>query len=185
MNQVRRGKSSIGRLCCAGIALAGLLIAVHSAPLPAQEVYRCERVDGSVIFSDLPCAAGAGAQETVDATPHQGHRSSSASGEPAYTMPEAARALPQGARSEPAGRDHDLSRSERLSLERRRKELLSGLKRRHIDSGERSAMVDGLREVDEKLGIDAEDVTDMPFHNREVYENNAVYPGLSDRSLSR
>jgi hypothetical protein len=169
----------------AGIVLAGLLVAAPAATARAQEVYRCEGSDGSVTFSDLPCASAPGTQETVDATPHQGHRASSAGGEPAYTMPEAQGGDERREASQPTGPAETLPRSERLSLERRRDELLSGLKRRHLDPRERRAMTDELREVDEKLGIGAEDVADMPFHNREVYEDNAIHPGLSGGPFSR
>lgn len=165
--------------------LAVLFLAGFAQTAPGQQVYRCESSDGSITFSDLPCRSDIGKRDTVDATPHQGHRPSPGPAEPAYTF-EDDRDRAQGsrkARKRPASeseRDGEsLSRNERLSLERRRKRLLSALKRRHLEPGERRALVRDLREVDQALGIGPDDVPDMPFHNRDVYEAHPVHPGVS------
>lgn len=150
----------------------------------AQQVYRCKSSDGSTTFSDLPCRSDIGQHDRVDATPHQGHRSSPAPGRPAWTAKDA----PAGSAAGSAGRGASgaaseagkasLSRRERLSLERERGELLSGLKRRHVKPADRRAMIRDLRRIDRKLGILPADVADMPFHNREVYEEHRIYPGI-------
>ncbi len=167
--------------------LAGLF-ALLPASAESQQVYRCKGPDGSVTFSDLPCRSGPGRQERVDATPHQGHRSPARPGAPAQpprdaTADEGGKTVPDPARR---GRlderpSEELPRNERLSLERARKSTLSALKRRHIDRERRGELIDELRRIDGRLGIEAEDVVDMPFHDREVYEDHRVYPGVSRR----
>lgn len=166
-------------------ALAVVLLAGFPDRSAGQAVYRCESSDGSITFSDLPCRSDIGRRDIVDATPHQGHRPSSGPAEPAYTLeeePEKA-AASRGARdrSAPAGEPGGdaLSRNERLSLERQRKRLLSALKRRHLEPGEREKLVSELRKVDRALGIGPDDVPGMPFHNREVYEEHPVHRGAS------
>ncbi|RFF30021.1 DUF4124 domain-containing protein [Wenzhouxiangella sediminis] len=155
--------------------LAVLLASTAGTETPAQQVYRCESSNGSIIFSDLPCRSDIGERETVDATPHQGHRAADSDG-PAYTS----RADSGGAAERrPASRDSGggdaLSRRERLSLERSRKRLLSGLKRRHIEASRRRELIRELRRVDEELGIGPGEVADMPFHNREIYEEYPIH----------
>ena len=154
----------------------------------AQQVYRCNDSDGSVTFSDLPCLSDSGRQERVDATPHQGHRRPSRTGVPAYP-PDEASADAGGERNVDGSRDgrqekrfsRGLSRNERLSLENARKSTLSGLKRRHIGRERRRELIDELRRIDGRLGIEPGDVAGMPFHDREVYEDHRVYPGTSPR----
>lgn len=164
-------------------SMAVILLGSLSAESAAQQVYRCELSDGSITFSDLPCRSDIGRHDMVDATPHQGHRPA------ATTRPEPARRTDPGTADRDrggtvgssagrAGRERTLSRNERLSLEHSRKRLLSGLKRRHVDAGDRRELIRELRLVDEKLGIGPADVLDMPFHDREVYEENPVYPGI-------
>lgn len=168
-------------------AFALLLAAGLPVATSAQQVYRCELGDGSITFSDLPCESDIGREDTVDATPHQGHRPPSDPGEPAYDMPR----NPGGGARRPAiddnrrraadaaggGKQDELTRDQRLTLERERKDLLSELKRRHIAESERRAMIRDLREIDRKLGLGPDDVSDMPFHNRDVYEEHNIYPG--------
>lgn len=151
-----------------------LLLAGAWSGVAAQKVYRCQLADGSTVFSDLPCLSEVGRADTVDATPHQGHRPAPEPGTRAYQMPDSERG---GRRVKRSGRDshRTLSRDERLSLERKRKNLLSGLKRRNVDSGKKKSMIRQLRSVDRRLGIDAGDVADMPYHNREVYEAYPVF----------
>lgn len=155
-------------------ALTCLLAVSLPVAVQAQAVYRCELADGSITFSDLPCRSDVGRESLVDATPHQGHRSAARDGSSAY---DASAPTDDDRGSHPSGsRSTDrLSRNERLALERERKELLSGLKRRHVDRDRRKAMIDELRRVDGQLGIGPEDVADMPFHNREVYEEYPVF----------
>lgn len=155
--------------------LAILLVPAAGMETLAQQVYRCETSEGAIIFSDLPCRSDTGKRETVDATPHQGHRPAG-SGGLAYTQ----RTGSDGESDRrPASRDFGggdgLSRRERLSLERSRKRLLSGLKRRHIEASRRSELIRELRRVDEELGIGPDDVADMPFHNREIYEEFPIH----------
>lgn len=163
--------------------LAALLVLGPSAAAQAQKVYRCQLGDGSITFSDLPCESDIGEEGMVDATPHQGHRPPPDPGAPAYEMPEESREIGGGSRDRSGAVDGQesasLSRRERLSLERERKSLLSGLKRRHIGTKERRALIRELRSVDRKLGIEREDVFEMPFHDREVYEDHAIHPGLT------
>lgn len=164
---------------------AALLLVGVSAGLHGQQVYRCKLADGSTTFSDLPCKSDVGRQDTVDATPHQGHRASPHPGAPAYTMPDdkpdagAQQGREDAAPTRQAGDRHgaSLSRRERMSLERERKSLLSELKRRHISAKERRAMISDLRKLDRKLGFGPEDVPDMPAHDRDVYDEHSVYPG--------
>ncbi|WP_376695565.1 DUF4124 domain-containing protein [Wenzhouxiangella sp. EGI_FJ10305] len=159
------------------ITLMLLLATCLVADVDAQKVYRCQLADGSTTFSDLPCRSDIGEADRVDATPHQGHRASTTSGAPVYRLSASADDGQGSQRSRP-GRSRDgqtLSRNERLSLERKRKELLSGLKRRHLDPKQRKAMIGELREVDGRLGIEPDDIVDMPFHNREVYEDHPVF----------
>jgi hypothetical protein len=185
MPKARRGSYLAGRLSKTGddmmsmaqriAVLAVLLASTAGREAPAQQVYRCETSDGSIIFSDLPCRSDIGKRETVDATPHQGHRAAKRSG-PAYTR----RTGSDGESDRrPASRDSGggdaLSRRERLSLERSRKRLLSGLKRRHIEASRRSELIRELRRVDEELGIGPGEVADMPFHNREIYEEYPIH----------
>lgn len=163
-------------------AAAIVFAAGLSGAVFGQQVYRCELADGSTTYSDLPCESDIGREDTVDVTPHQGHR---AAPEPStreanrrvLESPGAGGGTPpqRAAKSEPAS--SPLPRRQRLSLERERKQLLSGLKRRHVEAAERRAMIAELREIDRKLGIGPGDVADMPFHNREVYVDHAVYPG--------
>ncbi|WP_181918390.1 MULTISPECIES: DUF4124 domain-containing protein [unclassified Wenzhouxiangella] len=154
-----------------------LLTTCLAADVDAQQVYRCQLADGSTIFSDLPCRSDIGEADRVDATPHQGHRRSSQTGAPAYRMSAGSDdgSSPNRSGSGNARGGRALSRNERLSLERKRKKLLSGLKRRHLEPERRKTMIGELREVDEKLGIDSGDVADMPFHNREVYEDHPIF----------
>ncbi|WP_376692895.1 DUF4124 domain-containing protein [Wenzhouxiangella sp. EGI_FJ10409] len=170
----------------AAIALT-LVFALAASVAGAQQVYRCEGRDGSVTFSDLPCGSDTGSEEKVDASPHQGHRAPEAGpAAAAVDPPERASTTAGGGRTSErtrnAGRAHsaaqELSRKERLSLERSRKSTLSALKRRHIDGERRRELIDELRRVDEKLGIGPGDVADMPFHDRSVYEDHRVYPGV-------
>lgn len=158
-----------------------LIAAAFSAQSPAQQVYRCQQADGSTIFSDLPCESDIGQRDTVDATPHQGHRRAGDTTDSDEARNGKLRAV---AAAEPgrhrAGPEQDddapgLSRKRRLSLERERKALLSGLKRRHVPEVERREMLDALRRIDGELGIGPADVAGMPFHDRDVYEENAVY----------
>lgn len=159
--------------------LAAALTVGLSAGLNAQQVYRCELADGSTIFSDLPCRSDIGREDVVDATHHQGHRASSRAQPPAAPSRSSAHSGDDRSGNRTGSRGGrekgSLTRNERLSLERRRKELLSALKRRHLDPRRRRALIDKLRAVDRKLGIEPEDVPDMPFHNREVYEDNPVF----------
>lgn len=155
------------------IAILVLLAGTWSGAA-GQQVYRCKLADGSTVFSDLPCLSDTGQADTVDATPHQGHRPAPEPGTPAYRMSEVERG--SGDSGRPArSRGRTLSRDERLSLERKRQSLLSGLKRRHVTAGARKSMIRQLRAVDRRLGIDAGDVADMPYHNREVYEDHPVF----------
>ena len=155
--------------------LAVLLASTAGTEAPAQQVYRCETSDGSIIFSDLPCRSDIGKRETVDATPHQGHRPAG-SGGPAYTQREASDGESDRRSESPdSGGGDALSRRERLSLERSRNRMLSGLKRRHIEASRRSELIRELRRVDEELGIGPDDVADMPFHNREIYEEFPIH----------
>lgn len=169
------------------IALA-VLIGFCSDTCQAQQVYRCENADGSVIFSDLPCRSDSGRADKVDATPHQGHRAAARPGTPAYTPADAAAGGGESTKDRTRSGRQDarpsrgLSRNERLSLERARKSTLSGLKRRHIGRERRRELIDELRRIDDRLGIEPEDVADMPFHDREVYEEHRVYPGTSRHS---
>lgn len=168
------------------IHTAVLVLAVGvSVAAFGQQVHRCELADGSTTYSDLPCESDIGVEDTVDATPHQGHRAAPEppgdnvnrrnADSPAVERGGTARQAP--AIDEPSG--PTLSRRERLSLERERKQLLSGLKRRHVDAADRREMIRDLRKIDRKLGIGPADVADMPFHNRAVYIDHRVYPGVS------
>lgn len=170
------------------IAIRGLAFALAaglSALACGQQVHRCELADGSTVFSDLPCESDIGVEDTVDAMPHQGHRAPPGRpgrelGRPNADSPHAERPTarpPAPTLDEPS--DPELSRRERLSLERERKQLLSGLKRRHVDAADRREMIRDLRKIDRKLGIGPADVADMPFHDREVYLERRVYPGAS------
>lgn len=161
--------------------LVGLLTTLILAPgVEAQSVYRCEEPDGSIVFSDLPCRSDNRKQVVVDATPHQGHRPSP--GGSAVEVvdgagEDASRRLERGHSGLQEEREGaKLSRRERLSLQGERKRLLSGLKRRHVDESERRALIRELRRVDSRLGIGPGEVNDMPFHNREIYEDYPVFP---------
>lgn len=163
-------------------ALAIVLSLALSGGVEAQQVYYCEQADGSVVFSDLPCESDIGREDQIDATPHQGHRPPPE--QPAYQMPDtaqdSARTQKRTSRVHPATTRQEappLSRKERLVLERERKALLSELKRRHISPKRRRAMIADLRKADSKLGLGPEDVADMPPHDRDVYQDHAVYPG--------
>lgn len=160
-------------------AVAALFLCGLWQALPAQQVWRCESSDGSITFSDLPCRSDIGQQNQVDATPHQGHRPSPAPGRPAWTAKEGT----AGARpASGAGRmaaEAPLSRRQRLALENERGQLLSGLKRRYIKGPDRRRMIRDLKRIDRRLGIEPADVAGMPFHNREVYEEHRIYPGLT------
>ncbi|HSH27920.1 MAG TPA: hypothetical protein VK972_09190 [Wenzhouxiangella sp.] len=164
------------RQSAAGVA-AALILCVPWQALPAQQVWRCESSDGSITFSDLPCRSDIGQQNQVDATPHQGHRASP--GRPAWTAKKGA----AGARpASGAGRmaaEAPLSRRQRLALEHERAQLLSGLKRRYVKGPDRRRMIRDLKRIDRRLGIEPADVADMPFHNREVYEEHRIHPGLT------
>lgn len=159
-----------------GIAVGlGMVLTLVVGPVGAQQVYRCEQASGSVTFSDLPCRSDVGREGRMDATPHQGHRFVSA---PAVVGALPARARSAGAERRTPEADPPLGRNERLALERRRAELLSGLKRRHVRPDRRRVMIAELRGVDRQLDIGPADVADMPFHNREIYEDNRVFgPG--------
>jgi hypothetical protein len=159
---------------CALVA-AGACLLAPAVMTAAQEVYRCQQADGSTTFSDRPCDPGVGGVERVDATPHQGHRPAPAG--PAYE-PQTGRkgGAPATDRAPETRWDEVMPRRERLSLERRRKSLLSELRRRHLGEEERRAMIEDLRAVDRRLGLGAEDVPDMPPHDRDVYDANAIYP---------
>lgn len=166
------------------IAMTVVLLAMIFLTLPvrdatSQQVYRCESSDGSITFSDLPCRSDIGKRETVDATPHQGHRPAPAPGERAYRMDDerdAGRMAPSHRRADVERQDERLPRRQRLTLERKRKRLLSGLKRRHVEPEVQRERIRALREVDRALGIGPADVPDMPFHDREVYEEHPVHP---------
>jgi len=173
------------------LVFTALLTAGLSTVIPAQQVYRCKLADGSITFSDLPCESDIGHQDRVDATPHQGHRSSSA---PAQSVEKRSGAPRDEKRRRPGNQDRrggagaegrgesesdELTRRQRLRLERERKALLSGLKRRHIAEEEIRAMIRGLREIDRQLGLGPADVADMPFHDRDVYEEHGIYPRRS------
>ncbi|MDZ7789081.1 MAG: DUF4124 domain-containing protein [Xanthomonadales bacterium] len=169
------------------VALA-VLFTLVPASSGAQQVYRCTGPDGSLTFSDLPCRSDSGRQERVDATPHQGHRTPARPGAPAYPPAEASTDAGGGRNADGSrnGRrekrsSRGLSRNERLALENARKSTLSELKRRHIGRERRRELIDELRRIDSRLGVEPEDVADMPFHDREVYEDHRVYPGMSRR----
>ncbi len=168
------------RQSAAGIVVALILCVLWHA-LPAQQVWRCESSDGTITFSHLPCRSDAGAPERVDATPHQGHRPSPSPGQPAWTVQnEAASGRSEAAPDAAAERGRKpLTRRQRLALEHERGQLLSGLKRRYIDDKDRRRMIRELRRIDRQLGIGPAEVADMPFHNREVYEEHRIHPGLT------
>lgn len=157
---------------CMMMFLFGLSASLLGSGLVAQQVYRCQQADGSTTYSDLPCRTESGAADRVDATPHQGHREPGVS-----TTMRPARVKRQTGPALRADVDDaiGLPRHERLTLENRRAVLLSGLKRRHVDARERRALIKELREVDETLGIEPGDVADMPYHNREIYEDYRVF----------
>lgn len=153
-----------------GLALS-MAMALATGPADAQQVYRCEQASGGVIFSDRPCRSDVGREQRIDATPHQGHRAISTPAVPELRS----QARPVSTAQRAPVSDRPLPRNERLTLERRRAELLSGLKRRHVKPDHRRAMIGELRGVDRQLGIGPADVADMPFHNREIYEDNQVF----------
>lgn len=165
------------RLNAAGV-LATLALCVLWQALPAQQVWRCQSSDGTIIFSRLPCQSDTGQPDRVDATPHQGHRASPSPGRPAWTAKEGSAGARAASGAARAAAEAPLPRRQRLSLERERDQLLSGLKRRYVKGPDRREMIRELRRVDHKLGIEPADVADMPFHNREVYEEHRIYPGV-------
>jgi len=158
------------------IAVTALALCACWQGVPAQSVYRCRSSDGAVMFSDLPCRSDIGPPSRVDASPHQGHRLPSA---PARSTSRETRTTA----AEAAGRAASvrLSRRDRLALEHERRQLLSGLKRRHVKAADRREMIRSLRRVDDELGIGSAEVADMPFHNREVYEEHRIHPGAVGR----
>src|SRR5699024_1801309 len=102
-------------------------------------------------------------------------------GRPAWTVQEEAASGRSGGASGAAAErgQKPLARRQRLALEHERDQLLSGLKRRYIADEDRRRMIRDLRRIDRKLGIGPADVADMPFHNREVYEEHRIHPGLT------
>jgi hypothetical protein len=176
------------------LVIGALLSAWLIADVAAQPVYRCKQADGSIEFSDLPCESDIGESDVVDATHHQGAAPPPSEASTPTRLPPQMRddQQPGGSAADgttqPPGRsafDSELSRSERQSLEVERNRLLSDLKRRHISAERRRELIRELRRTDHELGVQPGSVGDMPYHDRDVYDENRVYPGTSKRNGRR
>ena len=155
----------------------GVLMLVISTFLSAQEVHRCQLSDGSITFSDSPCESDTGKSDTVDATPHQGHRAApplTAYSVTVRTRPESG-STDSGAPEPVSIEPQAMSRVEKAALQRERKRALATLRNRHLSRSEKQANMKKLRQADARLGISNSDIESLPPYDRRVYEAHNVH----------